>query len=235
MLLPIPALLNAGQLMALRALCDGAEWEDGNATSGHQARLVKDNLQLPESGKAAIEGGRIVLDALSANPLFIAAALPHRIYPPMFNSYAGGQGYGLHVDNAVRLRADPGAGPGADNTWRVRCDLSMTVFLEDPDAYDGGELTIETRFGAQAVKLGAGDAVLYPASSLHMVQPVTRGRRLACFLWVQSMVRDDAARENLFELDQAIQALALQAGQGDPAIVRLTGVYHNLLRQWAEA
>ncbi|MFN3333197.1 MAG: Fe2+-dependent dioxygenase [Caldilinea sp.] len=226
MLLPIPALLGAEQVSSLRTLIDAAEWQDGNATSGHQARLVKQNLQLPEDSDAAREGGRMILAAMSANPLFIAAALPNRIYPPMFNSYAGGQTYGLHVDNAMRLRA------GTD--WRVRCDLSMTVFLEDPEAYDGGELTVETRFGAQTVKLAAGDAVLYPSSSLHMVQPVTRGRRVASFLWIQSMVRDDAARANLFELDQAIQTLGQQVGQGDPAIVRLTGVYHNLLRQWAE-
>lgn len=227
MLLPIPALLRPEEVAALRALIDAADWEDGNATSGHQARLVKHNLQLPEDGEAARSAGQIVLAALSGNPLFIAAALPLRIYPPMFNSYAGGQTYGLHVDNAMRLRA------GTD--WRVRCDLSMTVFLEDPAAYDGGELTIETRFGAQAVKLAAGDAVLYPSSSLHMVQPVTRGRRVASFFWIQSMVRDDAARDTLFELDQSIQTLAAQVGQGDPAIVRLTGIYHNLLRQWAEA
>lgn len=227
MLLPIPALLRPEDVAALRALIDAADWEDGNATSGHQARLVKHNLQLPEGSDAARAAGRIVLAALSGNPLFIAAALPLRIYPPMFNSYAGGQTYGLHVDNAMRLRA------GTD--FRVRCDLSMTVFLEDPAAYDGGELTIETRFGAQTVKLAAGDAVLYPSSSLHMVQPVTRGRRVASFFWIQSMVRDDAARDTLFELDQSIQTLAAQVGQGDPAIVRLTGVYHNLLRQWAEA
>ncbi|MFY7837371.1 MAG: Fe2+-dependent dioxygenase [Novosphingobium sp.] len=227
MLLPIPALLRPEAVAALRALIDAADWEDGNVTSGHQARLVKHNLQLPEDSEAAREAGKIVLAALSANPLFIAAALPLRIYPPMFNSYAGGQTYGLHVDNAMRLRA------GTD--WRVRCDLSMTVFLEDPADYDGGELTIETRFGAQAVKLAAGDAVLYPSSSLHMVQPVTRGRRVASFFWIQSMVRDDSARDTLFELDQSIQTLAAQVGQGDPAIVRLTGVYHNLLRQWAEA
>lgn len=227
MLLPIPALLRPEAVAALRALIDVADWEDGNVTSGHQARLVKHNLQLPEDSEAAREAGKIVLAALSANPLFIAAALPLRIYPPMFNSYAGGQTYGLHVDNAMRLRA------GTD--WRVRCDLSMTVFLEDPADYDGGELTIETRFGAQAVKLAAGDAVLYPSSSLHMVQPVTRGRRVASFFWIQSMVRDDSARDTLFELDQSIQTLAAQVGQGDPAIVRLTGVYHNLLRQWAEA
>ncbi|WP_298289982.1 Fe2+-dependent dioxygenase [Novosphingobium sp.] len=227
MLLPIPAILQPDEVASLRRLIDAAPWEDGNATSGHQARLVKQNLQLPEESDAAREGGQIVLAALSANPLFIAAALPSRIYPPMFNSYAGGQTYGLHIDNAVRIR------PGTD--WRVRCDLSMTIFLEDPNAYDGGELMIETNFGRQSIKLGPGDGVLYPSSSLHMVQAVTRGRRVASFFWIQSMIRDDAARTTLFELDQSIQTLAMQVGQGDPAIVRLTAVYHNLLRQWAEA
>lgn len=226
MLLPIPAMLRPETVSMLRTIIDAAEWEDGNATSGHQARLVKDNLQLPENGESARMAGKIMLEALSAHPLFIAAALPNRMTPPMFNSYAGGQTYGLHVDNAVRIHR------GTD--WRVRCDLSMTVFLEEPDAYDGGELVIETNFGRQSIKLGAGDAVLYPSSSLHMVQPVTRGRRVACVLWIQSMIRDDAARTNLFELDQAIQSLAGQLGQADQAVVRLTGVYHNLLRQWAE-
>ncbi|MCY1670076.1 Fe2+-dependent dioxygenase [Novosphingobium sp. SL115] len=227
MLLPIPALIGPEDVAALRAIIDAAPWEDGNATSGHQARLVKNNRQLPEDGAAAQQAGQIVLTALASSPLFIAAALPHKIYPPMFNSYSGGQTYGLHVDNAVRVKA------GTD--WRVRSDLSMTVFLEDPAHYDGGELTIETRFGAQSVKLAAGDAILYPSSSLHMVQPVTRGCRVASFFWIQSMVRDDMARTSLFDLDQSIQTLATQVGQDNPSIVRLTGVYHNLLRQWAEA
>ena len=227
MLLPLPDLLTREEVTGLRALIEQAEWIDGNATSGHQARLVKHNQQLAEDSAEAREAGQIVLAALARNPAFISAALPARIYPPMFNSYAGGQTYGLHVDNAVRVMPRGGES--------VRADLSMTVFLEDPEAYDGGELTIETAFGAQRVKLPAGHGVLYPSSSLHRVEPVTRGRRLASFLWVQSMVRADGARSSLFDLDQSIQQLAGELGEGHPALVRLTGVYHNLLRQWAEA
>lgn len=226
MLLPLPALLSHDDLAAVRRLIDPADWIDGNATSGHQARLVKHNLQLTETGDVARQAGQIVLAAIARSPVFIAAALPARIYPPMFNSYAGGQNYGLHVDNAVRVLPD---GDGS-----VRADLSITVFLEDPEAYDGGELTIETAFGAQRVKLAAGDAVLYPSSSLHRVEPVTRGRRLASFFWVQSMVRDEGARSSLFDLDQSIQQLATELGPANPALVRLTGVYHNLLRRWAD-
>lgn len=189
--------------------------------------MVKHNLQLPEDSEAARKGGQIVMAALQANPLFISAALPHRIYPPMFNSYSGGHAFGNHVDNALRVRA------GTD--WRVRADLSMTIFLAEPDTYDGGELVIETDFGAQQVKLAAGDGVLYPASSLHRVEPVTRGRRIASFFWIQSMVRDPAVRGNLFRMDQAIQTLAGKVGLDDPAIMGLTGVYHNLLRHTADA
>lgn len=227
MLLPLPDLLTQEEVSRLRALIEQAQWIDGNATSGHQARLVKQNEQLPEDSAEARQAGQMVLAALARNPAFISAALPARIYPPMFNSYAGGQTYGLHVDNAVRVLPQGGGS--------VRADLSMTVFLEDPAAYDGGELTIETAFGAQRVKLPAGHGVLYPSSSLHRVEPVTRGRRLASFLWVQSMVRADGARSSLFDLDQSIQQLAGELGEGHPALVRLTGVYHNLLRQWAEA
>lgn len=189
--------------------------------------MVKNNLQLPEDSEAARKGGQLVMAALQAHPLFIAAALPHRIYPPMFNSYAGGQAFGNHVDNALRVRA------GTD--WRVRADLSMTIFLEDPANYDGGELVIETDFGPQRVKLPAGDGVLYPASSLHRVEPVTRGRRVASFFWIQSMVRDAVMRGNLFRMDQAIQTLAGKVGLDDPAVMALTGVYHNLLRHTADA
>jgi PKHD-type hydroxylase len=159
--------------------------------------------------------------------LFIAAALPLKIYPPLFNSYSGGQAFGTHVDTAVRMRA------GTD--LRVRSDLSVTVFLEDPAAYDGGELTVETAFGVQVVKLPAGHAILYPSSSLHRVEPVTRGCRVASFFWIQSMVRDDAARAMLFDLDRSIQTLAASVGQGDLSIISLTGIYHNLLRRWADS
>ena len=158
--------------------------------------------------------------------MFVAAALPLKVFPPLFNRYAGGQAFGAHVDNAIRIRR------GSD--FRIRSDLSATLFLEDPDAYDGGELVIEDRFGPQTVKLPAGHLAVYPASSLHRVTPVTRGTRVASFFWIQSMIRDDGARAILFELDGAVQSVAAAQGQGDDAVVRLTGVYHNLLRRWAD-
>jgi PKHD-type hydroxylase len=227
MLIAIPDLIDADGVAAIRAIIDPAEWVDGNATSGHQSALVKRNMQLAEDSAAARQAGQMVLDALGRSPLFIAAALPLRIFPPFFNSYAGGQAFGLHVDNAMRMQ--PGTG------MRVRSDLSITVFLEEPDAYDGGELTIETLFGVQQVKLPAGHAVLYPSSSLHRVEPVTRGRRVASFFWVQSMIRDDSARQMLFDLDRSVQGVAADLGQDHPEVVRLTGLYHNLLRRWADA
>ena len=227
MLLPIPELLDAATLHALRARIDAGEWIDGNVTSGHQSALAKNNLQLTEAGAEARDGGQIILDALGRNPLFIAAALPLRVFPPLFNSYSGGQAFDTHVDNAVRIQQGTG--------FRVRSDLSMTVFLTPPEDYDGGELTIETHFGVQQVKLPAGHAVLYPSSSLHRVEPVTRGRRVASFFWIQSMVREDNARQILFDLDSSIQQLAANLGHGDAEIIRLTGVYHNLLRKWSDS
>ncbi|HKX79554.1 MAG TPA: Fe2+-dependent dioxygenase [Novosphingobium sp.] len=227
MLIPIPDLLDAEHLGALRALIDDAPWTDGNLTSGYQSALAKKNMQLPEDCAQAREAGQIVLDALGRSPLFIAAALPLKIFPPLFNRYEAEQAFGTHIDNAIRIQAGTG--------FRIRSDLSITVFLADPDSYDGGELTVETQFGVQQVKLPAGHAVLYPSSSLHRVEPITRGARVASFFWIQSMVRDDVARSTLFDLDQSIQALATSAGQDDPAIIRLTGVYHNLLRRWADA
>ncbi|PJG48860.1 Fe2+-dependent dioxygenase [Sphingobium sp. LB126] len=227
MLTVIPDLLDAGTLGRVRALIEAAQWVDGNVTSGHQSALAKRNLQLPEDCAEAKQAGQIVLDALGRSPLFIAAALPLKVFPPLFNSYAGGQAFGTHVDNAVRIQAGTG--------FRVRSDLSITVFLEEPESYDGGELTIETNFGVQRVKLPAGHAVLYPSSSLHRVEPVTRGRRVASFFWLQSMVRDDAARQMLFDLDSSIQALAVDLGHDNAQVIRLTGVYHNLLRRWADA
>ncbi len=227
MLLAIPDLIDAPTLARVRALVEGAAWIDGNATSGPQAALAKRNEQLDEDDAAGIEAGRIVLDCLGRSPLFVAAALPLKVFPPLFNRYAGGQAFDAHVDNAVRLKR------GSD--FRLRSDLSMTVFLADPAEYDGGELVVEDLFGEQRVKLAAGDAVLYPASSLHRVEPVTRGTRLASFLWVQSMVRDDGERRILFDLDRAIQRVAAEKGQGERAVVELTGVYHNLLRRWADA
>ncbi|NML09562.1 Fe2+-dependent dioxygenase [Sphingobium sp. AR-3-1] len=227
MLIAIPDLIDAAGVAAIRSVIDAADWVDGNITSGHQSALAKHNLQLPEDCAAAQEAQQIVFDAVGQNPLFIAAALPQRIFPPLFNSYAGGQAFGTHVDNAIRIRKG--------TTFRVRSDLSITVFLEDPDAYDGGELTIETQFGVQQVKLPAGHAVLYPSSSLHRVEPVTRGRRVASFFWIQSMVRDDGARQTLFDLDSSIQQLAQTLGHDNAQVIRLTGVYHNLLRRWADA
>lgn len=226
MLTIVPDLLTSAQVAALRTAIDPAEWIDGNATSGAQSALAKHNAQLPEDSDAARQGGATVLDALAASPLFVAAALPLKVFPPLFNRYGFGDGFGAHVDSAIRIRR------GSD--FRVRSDLSATVFLEDPDRYDGGELLIEDRFGAQSVKLQAGHMVLYPASSLHRVAPVTRGVRVASVFWVQSMVRDTEARATLFELDTAIQSVATRLGQGDAEVVRLTEVYHNLLRRWAE-
>ncbi|MDI1294889.1 MAG: Fe2+-dependent dioxygenase [bacterium] len=227
MLIAVPDLIDAAGVAAIRALIDDATWVDGNVTSGPQSALAKRNLQLPEDAPAAKQAGLMIVDALGRSPLFIAAALPLKIFPPLFNSYAGGQAFGVHVDNAVRIQAGTG--------FRIRSDLSVTLFLEDPDAYDGGELTIETNFGVQQVKLPAGHAVLYPSSSLHRVEPVTRGRRMASFFWLQSMVREDAARQMLFDLDRSVQGLAAALGQDHGDVIRLTGVYHNLLRRWADA
>jgi len=227
MLIAIPDVLDAAALARVRGLIDAGEWVDGNVTSGPQSALAKRNRQLPEDSDAAREAGGLVLDALGRSPLFVAAALPLKVFPPLFNRYEGGDDFGLHVDNAIRIRR------GTD--FRIRSDLSATLFLEEPDAYDGGELVIEDQFGPQVVKLPAGQLILYPASSLHRVTPVTRGVRTASFFWLQSMVRDDGERRTLFELDQAVQAVAADRGQGDAAVVQLTGVYHNLLRRWADA
>lgn len=227
MLIAIPQVLDADGVARVRALIDAGEWVDGNATSGPQAALAKRNEQLAEDQPAAVEAGRIILDALGRTPLFVAAALPLKVFPPLFNRYAGGQDFGIHVDNAIRLKR------GSD--FRIRSDLSATLFLEPPEAYDGGELVVEDLFGEQRVKLGAGDCVVYPASSLHRVEPVTRGVRVASFFWLQSMVRDDGERRILFDLDRAIQRVGAEKGQGDRAVIELTGVYHNLLRRWADA
>lgn len=226
MMIQIPELLSAAELAEVRRLIDAAEWIDGNATSGAQAALAKRNRQLPEDSPAAKRAGEIVLDALGRNPVFVAAALPAKVWPPMFNRYAGGERFGMHVDNAVRLKRG--------GVERLRSDLSATLFLSSPDDYEGGELTVEDTYGAHVVKLGAGDLILYPASSLHHVTPVTSGERVASFFWIQSMVRDEARRRLLFEMDVAIQRLASEVGQGHESLVALTGTYHNLLRMWAE-
>ncbi|MBD8471571.1 MULTISPECIES: Fe2+-dependent dioxygenase [unclassified Sphingomonas] len=227
MLIAVPDVLDSAGVARVRALIDAAEWVDGNATSGVQSALAKRNEQLPEESAAAKDAGGMILDALGQSALFIAAALPLKVFPPLFNRYAGGQDFGLHVDTAIRIRR------GSD--FRIRSDLSATLFLDDPESYDGGELVIEDQFGPQSVKLPAGHMVVYPASSLHRVTPVTRGVRTASFFWLQSMVRDDGARRILFDLDQGVQAVAAAQGMGDPATIRLTGVYHNLLRRWADA
>ena len=227
MMIAIPDLLDKDEVARIRALIDGGDWQDGNATSGHQSALAKKNEQLPEESDAAREAGQLVLEALGKSPLFIAAALPLKIFPPLFNLYRGGEGFGTHIDNAVRIHRG--------GSFRVRSDLSATLFLEEPNAYDGGELVVEGNLGAGAVKLPAGHLLLYPASSLHRVEPVTRGARVASFFWIQSMVRDDGARTLLFDLDQSIQGVAADRGHDDPEVIRLTGVYHNLLRRWADS
>jgi PKHD-type hydroxylase len=226
MMIQIPDVLSANQVAEVRGLIDAAEWIDGNATSGPQAALAKRNRQLPEDSPAAMTAGGIVLDALGRSGLFMAAALPAKVWPPLFNRYGGGEAFATHVDNAVRLKRG--------GVERLRSDLSATLFLSGPDDYEGGELTVEDSYGAHAVKLAAGDLILYPASSLHRVTPVTSGERVASFFWIQSMVRDDSRRRLLFEMDVAIQRLAAEAGQGHDSVVALTGSYHNLLRMWAE-
>jgi PKHD-type hydroxylase len=226
-LLCIPEVLTKEQVAHCRQTIDRAEWVDGRVTAGAQSASVKNNLQLPEGSPAAIELGDMVLEALSRSPLFISAAIPLKIFPPLFNRYGVGQSFGTHVDGAIR------AVPGTP--VRIRTDLSVTLFLSEPDEYDGGELTVEDRYGTQEVKLPAGDLVLYPATSLHHVKPVARGTRTASFFWLQSMVRDDNARTLLFDLDQTIQQLSGERGIEDAACVRLTGIYHNLIRYWADA
>ena len=224
MLLQIPDVLSAQQVAHARRRLDEAEWVDGRVTAGHQSAQVKDNQQLPEDHPVSRELGDMIGKSLSANPLFLSAALPLRIFPPLFNRYQGGQSFGNHVDNAIRQAAG-----GA----RLRTDLSATLFLAEPSEYDGGELLVEDTYGVHRVKLPAGHLVLYPSTSLHNVQPVTRGARIASFFWIQSMVRDDGQRTLLFDLDNAIRRVSGEIPES-PAPVQLTAVYHNLLRRWAE-
>lgn len=226
MLICIPGILDTARAAAMRARLDAADWIDGRGTAGAQSGRVKRNAQIAEGSALAIELGDQVLDALAANPLFVSAAVPLRTFPPLFNRYAEGEAFGTHVDNAIRMVRG--------TSVRIRTDVSGTLFLSEPKDYDGGELVIETAFGAQEVKLPAGHLVLYPATSLHHVRPVTRGARIASFFWLQSMVRDECERALLFDLDQTIQALAVAQGLDHPEIVRLTGIYHNLFRRWAE-
>ena len=225
MLLQIPEVLNTEQVAHARRLLDAADWVDGRVTAGRQSAQVKDNLQLAEDHPVAQELGDLIITALQNSALFAAAALPLRVFPPLFNLYRGGHSFGNHVDNAIRqISGTP---------LRIRTDLSATLFLAEPQEYDGGELIVEDTYGVHPVKLPAGHMVLYPASSLHRVQPVTRGARLASFFWIQSMVRDDAARTVLFDLDTSIQRLSVDV-PNHPTIVQLTAVYHNLVRRWSD-
>jgi PKHD-type hydroxylase len=224
MLLAIPNVLTSEQVVQARALLESAEWIDGKATAGHQGARVKDNQQLPIDSPVAREVGTLIVKALSANPLFMSAALPLHILPPMFNRYSGGQTFGTHVDGSIRQ---------LPSGQRIRTDLSCTLFFYGPEEYDGGELIIEDTYGSKSVKLPAGHMILYPSSSLHQVTPVTRGTRLCSFFWLQSMIRDDGKRAMLFDMDVAIQRFGPENAT-HPSVVSLTGIYHNLLRQWAE-
>ncbi|HEY6803123.1 MAG TPA: Fe2+-dependent dioxygenase [Pyrinomonadaceae bacterium] len=225
MLLQVPAVLTQDQVAQSRQLLEKATWIDGRVTAGHQSVKAKDNLQLAEDDPAAKQLGDAILAALERNPLFMAAALPMKVFPPLFNRYQGGQAFGNHVDNAVRqITGTP---------YRVRTDLSATLFFSDPEEYDGGELVVEDTFGVHQVKLPAGHLILYPASSLHHVRPVTRGARIASFFWIQSMVRDDGERTLLFDLDMEVQRLSTDLPE-HPSVMNLTSLYHNLLRRWAD-
>ena len=227
MLLKIPQLLSPEQVRFMREKLEaaGASWVDGRVTAGHQGAPVKRNLQIAENTPVARELGDLILTALERNPLFISAALPNHVYPPMFNYYDGGMHFGSHVDGAIRII--PGSG------LKIRTDISATLFLSNPDEYDGGELMIEDTYGVHSAKLAAGDMLIYPSTSLHQVSPITRGTRIASFFWVQSLIRDDAQRSLLFDLDTSIQRLNASKAD-DTARTNLTGCYHNLLRMWAQ-
>jgi PKHD-type hydroxylase len=224
MLLHIPDVLNPEQVADCRSVLDAAEWVDGRVTAGFQSARAKDNLQVPEDHPAAIHCGDMIIAALERTPLFLSAALPLRVFPPLFNRYSGGQAFGTHVDNAIRQA--PGGGR------RIRTDLSATLFLSAPAEYDGGELVIEDSYGTHDVKLPAGHMILYPSTSLHHVRPVTRGARIGSFFWIQSMVPDDGERTILFDLDSAIRVLGRDLPGAAP-VVQLTGIYHNLIRRWS--
>lgn len=229
MLVAVPSVLSGGQLAEVRRLVDTGDWQDGGATAGKQSNLAKHNLQLAVDCPNAAAAREIILAALANNGLFMSAALPDRVFPPLFNRYdaSAGHNFDAHVDNAIRYLPD-GSG-------KIRTDLSATLFLSEPDEYDGGELVVDDTYGSHSVKLQAGDLVLYPATSLHRVEQVTRGSRVASFFWIQSMVRDDGQRTLLLEMDAAIRTLAANVGDKDASIVSLTGTYHNLLRRWASS
>ena len=228
MLTCVSNVLSKAEVTEFRRVMDASAWEDGRSTAGAQSALVKRNEQLPPDSELARKLGHRIISALTANPRFLSAAVPQHIFPPLFNRYtaANGHHFGIHVDNAVRGDRLTGL--------RIRTDLSVTLFLSEPEEYDGGELVVEDLYGSHEIKLPAGDLVLYPASSLHMVVPVTRGARVASFFWLQSMIRDAHARSMIFDLDTAIQALSERLGRDDPETVKLTGIYHNLIRYWAE-
>lgn len=225
MLLTLPAVLAADEVADFRRILAAADWADGKVTAGYQSAQAKHNLQLPEASAEARALGDRVLAALQRSPQFLTAALPLKVFPPLFNRYGPGHSFGSHVDNAIR--------PVRGTPHKVRTDLSATLFLSGPDEYDGGELVIEDTYGTHAVKLAAGDMILYPASSLHLVRPITRGERIASFFWIQSMVRDDGQRTLLYDLDRATQLVHRDLADS-PAAVQLTGVYHNLLRRWSD-
>jgi PKHD-type hydroxylase len=229
MLLRIPDVLTPEQVSQARQVLDQSEWVDGRVTAGHQSAQAKNNVQIPENHPAARQLGDMILAELGKNSLFLSAALPLRVFPPLFNRYSGGQSFGTHVDNAIRQVTG--------TSHRIRTDISATLFFAEPEEYDGGELCVEDTYGVQRVKLPAGHMVLYPSTSLHHVTPVTRGARVSSFFWIQSMVRDDTQRSLLFDLDLAIQRLGRDL-PGNPVAaqtsVQLTGVYHNLMRQWSE-
>ena len=227
MLIQIRKVLTPEQVKEFRHLLDGAAWGDGRETAGYLSTRVKNNAQLPEMNPVALQLGQKIIETLGRNPQFHSAALPLKIVPPLFNRYAGGQAYGSHIDGGMR--------PVAGSSERVRTDLSATLFLSDPADYDGGELTIEDTYGPRSVKLDAGDLVLYPSTSLHRVMPVTRGVRVASFFWIQSMVRDNERRALLYELDSIVQKLGGAGSAQHDEALRLAGVYHNLIRFWADS
>jgi PKHD-type hydroxylase len=226
MLVCVPDVLSKSEVAEFRGVMDSTPWEDGRSTAGAQSAMVKNNEQLAPNGEASRRLGDRVIKALAAHPLFVSAAIPKHIFPPLFNRYGVGQHFGVHVDNAVRGDHLTGL--------RIRTDLSVTLFLSEPDEYDGGELVVEDYYGSHEVKLPAGHLVLYPATSLHTVTRITRGVRVASFFWLQSMIRDAHARSMIFDLDHAIQGLVERLGRNDAEVVKLTGLYHNLIRYWAE-
>lgn len=237
MMIQVPGVLNANEIARCHAIFADADWADGRMTAGHQSAQVKNNQQLPEGSPAARTLGALVMSALERSALFVSAVLPQRVFPPLFNRYQAGMGFGAHVDNAIRMTVDGDTGAPV----RVRTDISATLFLSPPESYDGGALVIEDTYGSHEVKLAAGDLILYPAGSLHHVTPVTRGTRYASFFWVQSLVRDAGERALLFDLDMAIIQINQAKASGGPVSEALssavptvlTGVYHNLLRRWA--